>query len=83
MPQTKHTKKTTCLWTSSDFKMPPACPIKLLREAEKSKFFIDERIYDEHRNSNRQNNRSQTPKGFAKAVFLANEPLCRTLVKPT
>lgn len=57
--------KRTCLWTGPDFVMPTKQP---LNPSEGSKM---------HRlppGPERQNLRSATPEGFARAVFAANEP---------
>lgn len=63
-PAGDHYTKKTCLWTGSEFVMPEPRPVPPL---EGSKM---------HRippGPNRKNLRSATPKGFAVAVFMANE----------
>lgn len=65
-----YTKKT-CLWTGGGFVMPEAQINLALGEP-------DDRIHKAAPGENRKNFRSQTPRGFAKAVFRANGlPLVR------
>ena len=57
-----YTKKT-CLWVGNGFVMPPKHP---------GIYEPDDRIHKCPPGPDRKNIRSQTPAGFAKAVFLAN-----------
>lgn len=57
--------KTTCLWTGGGFKMPQAKEVGRLGQP-------DNRIALAAPSEDRANFRSETPKGFARAVFLAN-----------
>jgi hypothetical protein len=59
-----YTKKT-CLWTGGGFVMPPALKDESLGKP-------DDRIHKAPPSADRANFRSATPRGFAKAVFLAN-----------
>ena len=59
--------KTTCLWTGGGFVMPQPREIGRLGEP-------DQRIFEAPPSEDRANFRSATPKGFARAVFLANCP---------
>lgn len=61
-----YTKKT-CLWTGNGFKMPEPNPDKFALHPP------DNRIHHAAPGPQRSAFRSVTPKGFAKAVFLANE----------
>lgn len=61
-----YTKKT-CLWTGNDFVMPGKKPIELDPDTH-------DRIHKMPPGPERANLRSQTPKGFAQAVFEANCP---------
>lgn len=60
-----YTKKT-CLWTGGGFVMPPANRAQGLGRP-------DNRIHTAPPSPDRGDIRSVTPKGFARAVFLANE----------
>lgn len=64
-----YTKKT-CLWVGGGFVMP-----KALKDAALGK--PDNRIHACPPSAERANIRSQTPAGFAQAVFLANAPHLR------
>ncbi len=55
-------KKTTCLWVGGGFILPKKLPIKLDPKTA-------DRIHKMAPSPNRRNLRSQTPKGFAYAVF--------------
>lgn len=55
--------KKTCLWTSGDFEMP---------DAEGTEEY-DDRIHKMPPSEERSEKRSQTPQGFANAVYWANE----------
>lgn len=59
--------KKTCLWTGGGFKMPPPNKDLFLGDP-------DNRIHTAPPSADRANFRSATPKGFARAVFLANRP---------
>lgn len=59
--------KTTCLWTGGGFIMPQVREAGPLGEP-------DNRIHSASENEERANFRSATPKGFSRAVFLANVP---------
>ena len=59
--------KTTCLWAGGGFVMPQ--PREVGRFGEP-----DQRIFTAPPSEDRANFRSATPKGFARAVFLANCP---------
>lgn len=61
-----YTKKT-CLWTGGGFVMPESFRDETLGVP-------DDRIHKAAPGAERANFRSATPKGFAKAVFLANAP---------
>ncbi|SFB72128.1 hypothetical protein SAMN05444422_101468 [Halobiforma haloterrestris] len=54
--------KKTCLWTSDDFVMPPTDAVEE----------YDDRIHKMPPSEDRNRNRSETPMGFAHAVFQAN-----------
>lgn len=58
--------KRTCLWTGNGFVMPPANRAQGLGAP-------DDRIHKAPPTPERGDIRSVTPKGFARAVFLANE----------
>ena len=60
-----HYKKKTCLWTGGGFRMPK--PFMANFDTEP-----DERIYRAGKGPERENFRSATPSGFARAVFFAN-----------
>lgn len=60
-------KKFTCLWVGGGFIMPAAQPDPALGEA-------DQRIANAPDSKGRANFRSETPRGFARAVFAANVP---------
>jgi hypothetical protein len=62
--------KLTCLWTGGGFVMPERAQCKDLPEP-------DDRIHKAPPGEDRANFRSKTPKGFAKAVFMANAPHLR------
>lgn len=57
--------KETCLWTGNGFVMPK--PIYTVPPAEAT-----QKIWLMPPSDERQNMRSQTPEGFARAVFEAN-----------
>lgn len=57
--------KTTCLWTGGGFRMPQ--PKEVGRFGQP-----DNRIFEAPPSEDRANFRSATPRGFARAVFLAN-----------
>jgi hypothetical protein len=63
-PEDNYTKKT-CLWTGNGFVMPEQFRAYGLREP-------DNRIHAAPPSDDRGDIRSATPKGFARAVFLAN-----------
>lgn len=66
-PPADHYTKKTCLWTGHNFVMPKRKPVD---PVEGSKMHLMPP------SKNRANKRSETPKGFAKAVFQANiQPL--------
>lgn len=56
-----YTKKT-CLWSGGGFALPPKRPIELDPATR-------DRIWKMAPSADRQNERSKTPKGFARAVF--------------
>lgn len=58
-------RKRTCLWTGNGFKMPPPQQYPGLEPP-------DSRILMAGESKARQNFRSETPMGFARAVFAAN-----------
>lgn len=66
-PDDNYTKKT-CLWASDDFVMPAT-------QKDLSLGAPDDRIHKAPPSPERQNIRSQTPRGFSLAVFAANQPL--------
>lgn len=59
--------KTTCLWAGGGFVMPQPREIGRLGQP-------DQRIFEAPPSEERANFRSATPRGFARAVFLANCP---------
>jgi hypothetical protein len=59
-----YTKKT-CLWTYGSFVMPPKTPVPPT---------LGSKMHRISPGPNRANLRSETPMGFARAVFLANNP---------
>lgn len=59
--------KLTCLWTGNGFKMPPQ-HISTPPENMQLKIWLMSPGHE------RSNKRSETPKGFARAVFEANKP---------
>lgn len=59
--------KRTCLWTGNNFIMPEKKPVQP-QPGNRTLSFSP--------SAQRQNLRSVTPEGFAKAVFLANAPNC-------
>src|ERR1700722_1777631 len=61
-PADNYTKRT-CLWTGNGFVMPPKCPARDLLGAP------DDRIHKSAPSDERANIRSETPMGFARAVF--------------
>ena len=61
-PDENYTKKT-CLWTGNGFVMPPRKPV----DSEDGS-----RMHDMTPDDDRANERSETPKGFAQAVFEFN-----------
>ncbi len=60
--------KRTCLWTGNGFAIPIPRPVFP---------FEGSRMHFVPPSEDRANIRSETPQGFAKAVFLTNEPLIR------
>jgi hypothetical protein len=66
-PTDNYTKKT-CLWTGNGFVMPEM-------QADDSLGDPDDRIHKAPPSAERANLRSQTPRGFARAVFKANHRL--------
>ena len=68
-PEDNYTK-TTCLWTGGGFVMPSSCQDFTLG-------IPDDRIHKCAQGPDRQNFRSATPMGFARAVFQANAPKLR------
>lgn len=66
-----YTKKT-CLWTGGGFVMPPKRP---------GQSIPDDRIHKCPPGPERANIRSETPMGFAKAVYQANRPLSSAELK--
>ena len=68
-PEDNYTK-TTCLWTGGGFVMPSSCQDFTLGSP-------DDRIHKCAPGPDRQNFRSATPMGFARAVFQANAPKLR------
>ena len=65
-----NTSKATCLWTGGGFVMPE--PAVTVRPAD-----VEERVWKMPPSANRANERSATSRGFAEAVFEANEPVVR------
>ena len=63
-PEDQYTK-TTCLWAGGGFRMPQPREIGSIGEP-------DQRIFTAPPTEGRANFRSATPRGFARAVFLAN-----------
>lgn len=59
-----YTKKT-CLWTGGGFVMPPKCRVEPT---------LGSKMHLLPPSADRANKRSETPMGFARAVFLANAP---------
>ena len=66
-----YTKKT-CLWIGGGFVLPEKRPIPICPKTGK-------RIHDAGPGPNRANFRSLTPAGFARAVWLANDPQSRAI----
>lgn len=66
-PGDEYTKRT-CLWTGNGFVVPLPKPVFP---------YEGSRMHLIPPSEDRANLRSETPEGFAKAVFLANEPLVR------
>lgn len=64
-PEDNYYKKT-CLWTGNGFKFPHKVPLDNPEQVP------DDRIHKAPPGPERANFRSATPRGFAKAVFLAN-----------
>lgn len=62
-PSSEAYTKKTCLWTSSDFVMPDKNEVPAV---------LGSKMHLICPGDDRQNIRSETPEGFAKAVFLAN-----------
>ena len=60
--------KRTCLWTGNGFNVPIPKPVFPIEGS---------RMHLVSPSEDRANIRSETPKGFAQAVFLANEPMVR------
>lgn len=63
-PPQDHYEKKTCLWTSSDFRMPESKPVPVK--------FVN-KMRDLQPSPDRAETRSKTPLGFATAVYLANK----------
>lgn len=61
-----HYTKKTCLWTGGGFVMPKPKPCLSLAETKP-----DDRIHKAPPSEDRGDIRSETPKGFARAVFMA------------
>jgi hypothetical protein len=59
--------KKTCLWTGHGFHMPP--PQVLVRPAD-----TQEKVWRMAPSADRGDKRSETPMGFARACYAANEP---------
>ena len=68
-----YTKKT-CIWSGNGFVMPESCRNESLGNP-------DNRIHTCPPSEERANIRSATPRGFAKAVFLANAPHLKANIK--
>ena len=68
-----YTKKT-CIWSGNGFVMPESCRNESLGNP-------DNRIHACPPSEERANIRSATPRGFAKAVFLANAPHLKANIK--
>ena len=67
-PTTDGYTKKTCLWTGEGFIMPPAKPVKAVQFCPQGSW-----IQQPGEKSTRTKNlRSQTPRGFARAVWEAN-----------
>lgn len=62
-----HYTKNTCLWTGNGFVMPPMAIDPMLAGVKP-----DDRIHKASPSDDRADVRSATPRGFARAVFLAN-----------
>lgn len=71
-PTTDQYTKTTCLWTGGGFKLPPERRVELDPK-------IADKIHKMAPGPNRQNLRSQTPMGFAQAIFemYGGESVCK------
>jgi len=67
-PTDNYTKKT-CLWTGNGFVMPPMATDPALAGIKP-----DDRIHKATPGDDRADERSETPMGFARAVFAANRP---------
>lgn len=66
-PGDEYTKRT-CLWTGNGFMVPIPKPVFPIEGS---------RMHLVPPSDDRANIRSETPEGFARAVFLANEPMIR------
>ncbi len=64
--ESENTTKKTCLWTGGGFVMPKKIPASEPHRND---------VWKMGPSKERANERSRTPCGFAKAVFLANSPL--------
>jgi len=71
-------KKKTCLWTGGGFIMPKGDPLPLLGiEGTRVAPTEGSKMHRLPPSERRAEIRSETPPGFARAVFEANEPLVR------
>ena len=74
-------RKRTCLWTGGRFKMPTSVPVDpetvayKRRDPKKGEKFSPVAAKTGGKSLRTKNIRSATPRGFAKAVFLANNDL--------
>ena len=67
-PESENTTKRTCLWTGGGFAMPEPRPAPAPHRND---------VWKMAPSDDRADERSRTPMGFAKAVFLANEKLTK------
>ena len=67
--------KKTCLWTGGEFVMPEKMPVDI------SPGYSDQHKKLGGKSERTKNIRSATPRGFAKAVFLANAPHLKANIK--